>query len=464
MSQFKSIIVSVTMWLPALKHRSGPAVRRLVEDLAEAIRDGRLAAGTRLPPHRELADSLGLSVGTVSRAYTLAKEQGLITGTVGRGTFVARSGDAVEEPEGEIDLTQNFIRWDPGESVARLLAAALRERTDVRALLEVYPEPAGRSDHRQAAARWTERRGLPASTDQMVLTSGAQHGMFATLAALTGPGDWIAAESVTYPGIKTIARQLQLRLAGLPMDAEGLLPEPLDRLCAKESVRVLYTIPTIQNPSGALMSEDRRETIADIARRRKITILEDDIYSFLVDRPPPPIAAFAPERSYLVTSLSKSVFPGLRLGFVVCPPGAAGAVADKVRLSVLAGSQLMAAIGTRWLEDGTAERIMEWKRTEIRWRWGIASRFFGIEARHRHSLAHLWLPLPPSMQSGEFVARVRNRGVLLASAEAFAIDEAAAPAAVRICLGVPGTRARLQKALEIIKEALEVRLETATPI
>ena len=452
------------MWSPVLTHRSGPTVRRLLEDLEETIREGRLEPGDRLPPHRELADSLGLSVGTVSRAYTLAKEQGLITGTVGRGTFVAAAGDAVPEPEGEIDLTQNFIRWDPGESVARLLSAAIRDLTDVRTLMEAYTEPAGRFDHRQAAARWTERRDLAASADQMILTSGAQHGMFAALAALTQPGDTIATESVSYPGIKTIAAQLQLRLAGLPMDTEGLLPEALDRLCASEPVRVLYTIPTIQNPTGALMSEDRRETIADIARRRKITILEDDIYSFLVDRPPPPIAAFAPERSYLVTSLSKSVFPGLRLGFVVCPPGTAGAVADKVRLSVLTVSPLSAAIGTGWLEDGTAERIMAWKRAEVRWRWRMATEFLGLPENNGYAAAHLWLSLPGSMAPRDFVARVRSRGVLLASAEAFAVDEAAAPRAVRICLGGPGSRARLQRALETVKAVWDGRLAAATLI
>src|SRR5205807_2709465 len=104
-------------------------------------------------------------------------------------------------------------------------------------------------------------------------------------------GDLVVAENLTYPGIKAICAQLGLRMAGLPMDQEGILPEALDRLCASENVRVLYTIPTLQNPTGHLMSEDRRETIADIARRRKITILEDDIYSFLMETPPPPIAA-----------------------------------------------------------------------------------------------------------------------------------------------------------------------------
>ncbi|MBZ5577511.1 MAG: PLP-dependent aminotransferase family protein [Acidobacteriia bacterium] len=445
------------MWLPEIQPRSGPTTQRIVEALAEAIAEGRLEPGAQLPPHRELADSLGLSVGTVSRAYSIAKDRGLITGTVGRGTFVAAPGDEAEDAGGTLDLTQNFIRWDPGESVARLLRAALHDRGDLRTLMEVYPDPAGRPDHRRIASHWLARRGLTTPEEQVVITNGAQHGMLTVLGALTKPGDVIATEHLTYPGVKTIASQLQLRLAGLPMDPEGLVPEAFDRLCVTEKIRVLYTIPTIQNPTGALMSEDRRETIADIARRRNITILEDDIYAFLVDRPPPPIAAFAPERCYFVTSLSKGVFPGLRLGFVVCPPGGAERVAGMVRTSMLTVSPLAAGLGTGWLEDGTADRIMKWKRTEMRWRWQMASQFFGLDTGDTHFAAHLWLPLPSLRDPEELVARVRERGVLLAAPEAFAVDSAVVPRAVRICLGVPITRARLHQALQVIAEALEGR-------
>ncbi|HLK51204.1 MAG TPA: PLP-dependent aminotransferase family protein [Bryobacteraceae bacterium] len=445
------------MWRPDIERRSGPTAHRIVEALAEAVNAGSLAAGAQLPPHRELADTLGLSVGTVSRAYSLARERGLITGTVGRGTFVAARLDAPDDAAGELDLTQNFIRWDPGGAVAQLLRTAFRDHTDLRTLMEIYPNAAGRPEHRQAAARWLGHRGLAADAEQVVLTNGAQHGIFTALMALTRPGDLIATEHLTYPGVKNVAIQLQLRLAGLPIDHEGLLPEAFERLCATAPVRILYIIPTLHNPTGALMSEDRRETIADIARRRNVTILEDDIYSFLVDGGPPPIAAFAPERSYVVTGLSKSVFPGLRLGFVVCPTGGAARVAEMVRTSLLTVSPLTAAVGTSWMEDGTVDRIIDWKRTEIRWRWEMAWRYLGLDLHDYHFAAHLWLPLPGGIQPEELVASVRARGVILAPAAGFAVEPQPAPRAVRICLGVPSTRARLQQALAVVREVMEGR-------
>jgi DNA-binding transcriptional MocR family regulator len=428
--------------------------QRIVDALADAINQGQLAAGGQLPPHRDLADALGLSVGTVSRAYSIAKEQGLITGTVGRGTFVSARGDGNVDLSTEIDLAMNFIRWDPGESVTRQLFSALREQSDLRTVMEVYPTAEGRADHRDAAARWLGRRGLAATGDRVVITNGAQHGMLTVLAALAKPGDLIATENVTYPGIKAIASRLQLCVAGVPMDSEGLIPDALDRVCASKHVSVLYTIPTIQNPTGGLMCEERRRTIAALARRWKIAILEDDIYSFLMERPPLPIAAFAPERSYFVTSLSKSVLPGLRLGFVLCPPGGTEQVASSVRMSLLVVSPLAAAIGTRWLEDGTAERVIQWKRAEIESRWQRAVITLGLEAAHLHPAAHIWLSLPGNWQSEEFVARARARGVVLAGAEAFAVGSEPAPRAVRICLGVPSTRARLEQALQVIAELL----------
>ncbi|HEY7387966.1 MAG TPA: GntR family transcriptional regulator, partial [Bryobacteraceae bacterium] len=169
------------MWKPDIEHREGPPAQRIVEALAEAVNDGRLPVGAQLPPHRDLAESLGVAVGTVSRAYALARERGLITGTVGRGTFVAAASDGEEDSGGEIDLTQNYVRWDPGESVAQLLRAALRERNDLRNLLETYSDPAGREDHRSAAARWLARRGFAAEPKRVVLTNGAQHGLMAVL-------------------------------------------------------------------------------------------------------------------------------------------------------------------------------------------------------------------------------------------------------------------------------------------
>src|SRR5690349_11844337 len=106
MYQIKLNIVSSTMWMPEIEHRSGPTAHRIVDALAEAIDTGLLARGVQLPPHRELADSMGLSVGTVSRAYSLARERGLITGTVGRGTFVAARADEPDDATGELDLAQ----------------------------------------------------------------------------------------------------------------------------------------------------------------------------------------------------------------------------------------------------------------------------------------------------------------------------------------------------------------------
>ena len=460
MYQIKLNIVSSTMWLPDIERRVGPAAQRIVDALADAVNQGSLPAGAQLPPHRELADSLGLAVGTVSRAYSLARERGLITGTVGRGTFVAARADESDDAADEIDLSLNFIRWDPGGSVAQMVRNSLRERTDLRTLMEIYPDPAGRPEQRHAAAQWLSRRGVTATAEDVVLTNGAQHGILTVFAALARPGDVIATEHLTYPGVKRLADQLQLRLAGLPMDHEGLLPEAFDRLCASAKVRILYTIPTLQNPTGALMSEDRRETIADIARRRNVTILEDDIYSFLVEDGPPPIAAFAPERTYVVTSLSKSIFPGLRLGFVICPAGGAPQVAEMVRMSLLTVSSLVCGLGTSWLEDGTADRIIEWKRAEIRWRWEMAAQLFGLDTRKYHFAAHLWLPLPAALQADELVAQARARGVILPPAASFAVNAGTPPRGTRICLGVPSTRVRLQQALRTVRDVMEGR---ATP-
>ena len=120
-------------------------------------------------------------------------------------------------------------------------------------------------------------------------------------------------------------------------------------------------------------------------------------------------------------------------------------------------SPLLAAIGTGWLEDGTADRIIEWKRNEMQWRWQMATRLFGMDTRDLHFAAHLWLPLRGGGPVDDFVAHARARGVRLAAGEAFAVDSEALPRAVRIALGVPVTRARLQEALQVIADVIESR-------
>ena len=460
-----AFIVLVTIWVPSIDGRPGHRYRAIVEAIAEAVASGVLRAGDRLPPQRELADALGLSLSTVTRAYVEAERRGLVAGEVGRGTYVRpagaerrEGGPALFVPRAKsevIDLSINLPPvGDAGVHLARTLAE-LSQSSDLTALLNYEPVggSGGVDSHAAAGARWIERLGVATSPEQVVLTAGAQHGLLVGLMATTRPGDALLVESLSYAPLAQLARHLKLTLLPLEMDDDGLRPDALDEACRTSAAKVLYTTPTLQTPTTATMPEDRRQHVAELADEHGLTIIEDDVFGFLpVDRPAP-LARFAPERTVLVTSVSKNLAPGLRVGYLRTPPALDRAVRTATQITCWMPPPLMAEVATRWIEDGTAEALTAGQRTEIAARQGIAAEVLvGLGHRTSQHSLHLWLELPEAWRPDTFRAEAERQGVRLLTAEFFAVGQTPAPRAVRICLGYETSRERLAEGLRVVAD------------
>jgi DNA-binding transcriptional MocR family regulator len=464
-SGFNDIIVTMTNWQPDIALRSGPRYRAIAEALADDVRAGTLPAGTRLPTHRDLAWRLRVTIGTVSRAYAEAERRGLISGEVGRGTFVRAIAPAAPALRFHADATErDFIDFRVNRprtaSEAPLMARALAELAADPALgklLDYHPH-AGRLADRAAGARWIARTStLATAAEQVVVTSGGQHAMLATLAAVTEPGDSLAVEALTYPGIRAAANLLRLKLVPVALDEGGIVPDALDVACRGNRVRAAYLLATLHNPTTATMPFERRRAIAEIARAHELKLIEDDLYGFLVSEPLPPLAAFAPTHAFYITAASKSFVPGLRVGYAHCPPALVERVAAAVHASTYCAAPMMAALATRWIEDGTGERLVAEKRAETARRQKIVERYFAAERVHRDPAAsHLWLELPEEWRAEDFTAAAERRGVAIAPAAAFAASRQA-PNAVRLCIGTPATAAEVERGLTRLAELLEVR-------
>jgi DNA-binding transcriptional MocR family regulator len=455
----------MTIWQPNLAQKSGPRYLAIADALSDDLESGRLGEGDQLPTHRDLAYRLGVTVGTITRAYAEAERRGLVRGEVGRGTFV-RAALTLEHfpmPElgegGEIvDLSRNYATSPEADSI---MAAGLRQlaaRPGIGKLLDYQPYR-GRKDHRLAGAEWLGRRGLAADPERIVITAGGQNAMFATLAALVGPGDVVLTESLTYPGIRLVADLLRFELVGVAMDDQGLRPDDFERACRDGRARALFCMPTLQNPCGYGMPAERRRDIADIARRHGIKIVEDNIYGFLVENAPPPLVGFAPELGFHLASLSKAVAPGLRVGFVAAPPALAQSVANVVRATALMASPPMAELASQWIGDGTAERLATQFRLEARARQQIArSLLEGLSFQAAPAAFHLWLALPEHWSPTHFATESRRRGVVVTPAELFAISQPA-PRAVRLCLSAARDRDELRRALTVVADLARAKPE-----
>ena len=450
-------IVTMTIWTPDLKGHKGPRYRAIADALASDIASGRLAIGLRLPTHRDLAEALGVTVGTVSRAYAEADKRGLIRGEVGRGTFVLGGEEAGAEPSpaatSRIDMSLNLPMRDIDDRMLGATLSGIAGRRGLSGLLEYQPQ-AGSLRHRAAGAVWITRAGIEAHAGQVLVTSGAQHAMAVLLAALTGPADVVLAERLAYPGVRALAALLRLELRGVEIDAEGLRPDALEKACRTFKPKVLYCCPTIQNPTAAMMSESRRRKIAAIAKAHGVAIVEDDSYGMLAPERPRPLSCFAPDASFYICSLSKTIAPGLRIAYLRAPAARVQQVASAISATTWMAAPLMAEIAARWIDDGTAEASLQRKRQETLCRQELAAAVLpaGSFSSHPYSY-HLWLRLQGSWRSAAFAARAWQRGVLVTPAESFLV-EGEAPAAVRVCLSAPPTRAQLEQGLKILVETL----------
>ena len=451
----------MTMWLPNLAGRRGPKYRAIADAIDQDVQNGALRAGTKLPPHRDLADHLGVTVTTVTRAYTEAARRGLISGHVGRGTFVRGSEIDDTRDEGTFDLSLNILM--PDKEVAVLESRLFQRRVLPWTQLLGYVRPPGHLRHRQAMATWLAQLGIAARAEHVALTAGAQHAMHVSLAAVTKPGDTVLVEDLTYSGMKLLAQHMHLKLRGVSMDGEGLRPDALDTACRASRARVLYCMPRLQNPTSAVMGDKRRRQIATIADKYRLTVIEDDTYGFHSPERAS-LMTLIPERTLFIASLSKSLFPGLRLGCVVAPAALLEKITAAIWATMIMPSPIGADLLCGWIEDGTAARIAEWKRHETAARQQMARRLLERERLQTHpSSPHIWLHLPASWSSDSFVAAARSRGVILNGSSEFAAGDQS-PRGVRVCLGTPRTRAGLEQALSRVVDALAERPMTARAV
>lgn len=433
----------------------------LVDELAAQIRDGRLQPGTRLPTHRQLARRHGVALVTASRAYAELGARGLVSGEVGRGTFVRETVlprhlgvDQQAVAAGLVDLNFNYPSV-PGQ--ADLLRSALRQLAaggELEALLRYAPH-GGRMHERACVSRHLASRGVTAEAARVMIVDGAQHGLAVTVSALLQPGDVVAVDALTYPGFKILADMHRLELAALPHAGQGPDPDALERLCKRRRVRALYTMPTLHNPLGWVMSASQRRRLAAVVRRHGLLAIEDGAYAFLAKDAPAPLAALAPEATVYVSCLSKSVATGLRFGFVAAPQPWVPKLERAIRATTWSTPGLTTAIACQWLDDGTVARLEAEKREDARMRQAIAAEALAGLPCVRHPAAYFaWLPLPEETRADRVVAALMRDGISVSTAEPFATTRHV-PHAIRLALGsVPpdSLRAALQTVRRVVRD------------
>lgn len=461
----------MTNWLPDLQASDGPLYVRIADQIEQAISTGMLASGSKLPPQRNLAYDIGVTIGTVSRAYTMVRERGLVSGEVGRGTYVLGSAQdndpaavdpvsaklvgtrAANAPPGKLRF-DTTAATDVGQSgvVTDMLTDICREQpNEIASYTRNFPV-----QWLEAGRRWLKRDDWQPAIESIVPTLGAHAAVIAAVSVITAPGDRIVFEHVTYSqvsrGTALIGRQTVL----VESDAHGVIPEDFERVCVQQHPKLAFLMTSSQNPTLSIMPEERRRAITAIARRHNVFLIEDNLYGGTVDAGIPLLAEIAPDRTFLVGGLSKSVAAGVRGGWIACPPH----LAQRVRIAhkMVSGGlpYLLAELGARLVLSGMADAIRTKVSAEVEAREAHAREIFaGLDFNSHPRVPFLWLKLPDPWLSGTFRQAAFAEDILIDDEDEFKAGRSERTFyRVRIGLSSPDSRADVVAGLQRLRRLI----------
>lgn len=447
-------------WKPDLGKMAGPKYAALAELLEEDIKSGKLKAGTKLPPQRELADFLDLNLSTISKAYKLCGQKGLVSASVGNGTYV--SSDAAAETV-LLCGRENTHIIEMGAIVPSVTANLkvkqytenLMKKPDALQLFS-YGAPGGTKRQCKAGVTWLGKSGFDTDMEHIIPAAGGQNAITAVFGALFETGDKIGTEPMTYPGVKTAAKLFGIHLLPVRTYDDEITEEGLRYALRNENIRGLYVIPDYQNPTAHIMSLGTRKMIARVAGEEDLLVIEDGINNLLEENPVPPVAAFAPEQVIYISSLSKTVSPGLRTAFIHVPDRFHERVVTALYSMNIAISPLLATVSAALIEDGAADAIIADRKKEIRERNAVVDRILeGFVLPGELTAPLRYVRLPEYFTGKSFEICARQAGVEVYGAERFCVGNRIPEKAVRISVTTPPSLEILTEGLKRLKALLK---------
>jgi DNA-binding transcriptional MocR family regulator len=447
------------MWIPKLVEDGSPVFQRIAAAIAADISRSRLAPGELLPTTRALAEVLGITVGTVARAYQEVSRTGLIEAGGRRGTRVAarppKAQSILQPGSGLVDLRGHRCVSPLFEAEVRIAMRSCASESVLAQVLE-YQEGSGLTKYREAGATWFTHTSLehhdPA---RLTVCNGAQHALACCLLALTEPGDAVATESLTYSGLKAVTSAHRLKLCGLATDDQGLIPEALEEAVQHDGIKILVCVPDIHNPTSLTWSELRRDAIAQVVHKHGLFVIEDSVYSGLVAVKKRSLSSRLGDQAMRITGLSKTVAPGLRAGFIDAPVQHLARLSDAVRATSWMASPLSLEVATNMINSGAAARVLEDNSSRLKMLNALALPMLeGLVVRNHPHSPHLWIELPEPWSNENAVQQLRIEGFLVASADNFSTRRDHGHHGVRISLGAAPDAISLVSALRAVRHVL----------
>ncbi len=442
-----------------------PLYLQIKAAIREKILSGELPPYYRLPPDRRLAESLGVNRSTVVNAYRELKAEGLVESHVGRGTTVCEMESDENEAWRQSVMPLNWERYlrlgenERSKDINRFIREVRRERrvidfstsyvpeffenprlheymgkrsfSEIRREYYAHPCVEGLRSLREAVAEYQKSRGIHASYDEIIITSGSQQAIDMVAKTFIGPGDIVLVEDPTY----VIARQSFIaqgaRVLGIPTEEGGMRLDILEGVLKRYAPKLIYTVPTFHNPTGSCMDRKARRQLLDLAYRYQVPLLEDDpFYDLRFEGSPvlPLKAMDHMEYVMYISSLAKPVAPGLRLGWICAPHAIMDRLIQAKKIADLACSGVLQRMLDSLIREGVYGELVENVREKLRQRRNLVVEYMEsscsdlLEFFRPQGGFDLWCSFSNEIHATKLLYRAAEKGILFTPGEYFTLE------------------------------------------
>lgn len=454
------------IWIPEITDNKVPAYRAIASSIAQGISSGLLKAGQQLPTHRSLAELLGVSIGTVTRGYAEAERLQLIQSTVGSGTFVSskssKNGDlGINTPsEGILDMSLSVALPLEESYIIKSYRDLLAEPDALEKMSRYQPDNCN-GKLQVAHEKWLSTIGVSLFESQHIYTTiGGQHALYAALSSICKAGDTILSDQLTYPGLLGIARRLNIKVVGIESDKFGMVPEALKLAIQRYRPKAIYLMTRLSTPTCITMPQTRIDIIAKIVQEKSIWVIEDDVQGCLHPTSNALFINTIPLSTLLVSSLSKALLGGLRIGMLYVPENLSHSIRNTITTQILVPPMLITELYAKLILDNNLHDLMEKQKQKLSERNRIAHVILGdyIHGQISDSL-NIWLTLPAHWRPESFIKTLKEEGIIIKSADSFCTSRTYVPAAVRISLGGTLSDAQVFQGFTTIKTILNTEVQ-----
>ena len=447
-------------WIPVIKGKKTPLYISIANCLEEDIKKGILEGGNKLPPQRVIANYIGINLSTVTRAYKLCEEKGLIKGVTGKGTFVSCNAGIPQnlltnrDDLNIIEMGTVLPLYEANELIKSYLIE-INQNIDYNSLLKYVP-PEGDIKHRYIASKWLKHFSMDCSPEQIIITSGTQNALSVLLISLFDKGDRIIVDEYTYTGFVSLANFFGIILIPIKTNDDGINIDELKITCKRETIKGIYLIPDCHNPTTAILIKEKRVEIAKIILDNNLLLIEDSPYGFTLQNKIIPISHYLPDNSFYIAGISKSINPTFRLSYIVSPQKYLKKLINGVNNLIWMASPLNAEIVSQLQNSSKYDVIVASKILRMKERNSLVNDILSdYHLIPNGTSLFRYLILPKAISDKDIESSCLEKGVQIFSSKRFLVSTHPNKNAIRLSISGPKDIEELRKGLLIVKEVLD---------